>query len=118
MSSITQSSKVRLELLPGYPGIFEVMFDSVKIEGLPVEAEEVSDELDTDFSDDDQDDDELSGDEDLPVVHGFPCDHCTQFVAKDPTDAMYHRLQLQQMLESPSRYELSDEDIIHIRSCN
>ena len=58
MSSITQSSKVRLELLPGYPGIFEVMFDSVKIEGLPVEAEEVSDELDSDFSDDDQDDDE------------------------------------------------------------
>ena len=58
-----------------------------------------------------------SGDEDLPAVHGVPCDHFAQFVAKDPTDAMYHHLQLQQMLVSPSRYELSDEGIIHIRSC-
>ena len=45
-----------------------------------------------------------SGDEDLPAVHGVPFDHCAQFVAKDPTAAMYHRLQLQQMLEPLSRY--------------
>ena len=52
MSLSTQSSKVRIELLPGYPDIFEIMFDSVKIEGLPFEVEEVSEELDSDFSDD------------------------------------------------------------------
>ena len=57
MSLSTQSSKVRIELLPGYPDIFEIMFDSVNVEGPPVEVEEVSEELDSDFSDDDQDDD-------------------------------------------------------------
>ena len=33
-------------------------FDSVKIEGPPIEVEEASEELDSDSSDDDQDDDE------------------------------------------------------------
>ena len=42
MSLNTQSSKAKLELLPGYSDVFDVMFDSVKIDGLPVEAEEDS----------------------------------------------------------------------------
>ena len=73
--------------------------------------------MDSDFSDDEQDDDGLSGNESLPTIHGVPCDQCAQFVAKDPTAATNHRLQLQQMLESLSRYELSDGDIVHVRSC-
>ena len=62
-----------MELLPGYSDVFDVMFDSVKIEGLPVEAEEDSDEMDSDFSDDEQDDDGLD-DECLPISHRVPQD--------------------------------------------
>ena len=63
MSLNAQSGRAKSELLPGYPDVFDVMFDSVKIEGLPVEAEEDSDEMDTDFSDDEQDEDGLGYDE-------------------------------------------------------
>ena len=95
------------------------MFDSVKIDGLPVEAEEDSDEMDSDFSDDEQDEDGLGDDEylNLPTNHGVPCGQCVRFVAKDPTAATSHRLKLEEMVMSPSRYELSDGDIVHIRSC-
>ena len=106
-----------MELLPGYSDVFDVMFDSVKIEGLPVEAEEDSDEMDSDFSDDEQDEDGLGDDEYLPTNHGVPCDQCVWFVAKEPTAATNHRLKLQEMVISPSRYELSLVDIVHIRSC-
>ena len=73
--------------------------------------------MDSDFSDDEQDDYGLSGDESLPTIHGVPCEQYAQLVAKDPTTATNHRLQLQQMLELPSRYELSDGDIVDIRTC-
>ena len=106
-----------MELLPGYSDVFDVMFDSVKIEGLPIEAEEDSDQMDSDFSDHEQDDDGLGDDECLPTIHGVPCDQCARFVAKDPTAATNHRLKLQEMVMSPSRYELSLVDIVHIRSC-
>ena len=79
--------------LPCYPDVFDVMFDSVKIEGLPVEAEEDSDEMDSNFSDDEQDEDGLGYDEylNLPTNHRVPCDQCVRFVAKDPTAATTHR---------------------------
>ena len=119
MSLNAQSSRAKLELLPGYSDVFDVMFDSVKIEGLPVEAEEDSDEMDSDFSDDEQDEDGLGDDEylNLPTNHGVPCDQCVRFVAKDPTAATNHHLKLEEMVMSPSRYALSDGDIVHIRSC-
>ena len=62
MSLNTQSRKAKLELLPGYSDVFYVMFDSVKIEGLPVETEEDSDVMDSDFNDDEQYDDGLGDD--------------------------------------------------------
>ena len=116
MSLNAQSGRAKLELLPGYPDVFDVMFDSVKIEGLPVEAEEDSDEMDSDFSDDEQDEDGLGYDEylNLPTNHRVPCDQCVRFVAKDPTAATTHRLKLEEMVMSQSRYEFSDDDVIHI----
>ena len=97
MSLREQFGKVKAELLPGYPDIFKTMFDSVSLEGLPVEAEEVSDEVD---SGDELDDDEFSSDEELPAVHGVPCNSCAPFVDTEPTTASVHHLKLQQMLVS------------------
>ena len=91
MSLNAQSSRAKLELLPGYSDVFDVMFDSVKIEGLPIEAEEDSDEMDSDFSDDEQDEDGLGDDEYPPTNPGVPCDQCVWFFTKDPTAATNNR---------------------------
>ena len=80
MSLNAQPGRAKLELLPGYPDVFDVMFDSVKIEGSPVEAEEDSDEIDSDFSDNEQEENGL-GYLNLPTDHGVPCDQCVRFVA-------------------------------------
>ena len=116
-----KSNRARLELLPGYPNFFDVMFDSVKIEGSPVEAEEDSDEMVSDFSDDEEEENGIGYDEylslNLPTNHGVPCNQCVRFVADDLDAATVHRLKLEEMVASQSRYELSDVEVVHIRSC-
>ena len=86
-----------------------------------MEAEEDNDEMDSDFSDDEEEENGIGYDEylslNLPTNHGVPCNQCVRFVAKDPTAATIHRLKLEEMVMSQSRYELSDGDVIHIRSC-
>ena len=73
MNLNAQSNRARLELLPGYPNFFDVMFDSVKIEGSPVEAKEDSDEMDSDFSVDEEEENGIGYDEylsfNLPTNH-------------------------------------------------
>ena len=54
MSSDVKSTRARLDLLPGYPNLFDVMFDSVKIESSPVEAKDDYDSTQSDFSDDEE----------------------------------------------------------------
>ena len=71
------------------------------------------------ISDDEQEENGLGYDDylNLPTDHGVPCDGCVRFVAKDLAAATVHRLKLEEMVMSQSRYELSDGDVIHIRSC-
>ena len=121
MNLDVRSNRARLELLPGYPNLFDVMFDSVKIEGSPVEAEEDSDETESGSSDDEEGESEMSYEEYLssilPTVHGVPCNRCVRLVADDLDAATVHRLKLEEMVALRNRYELTDVEVAHIRSC-
>ena len=121
MNLNVRSNRARLELLPGYPNFFDVMFDSVKIEGSPVEAEDDSDEIESGSSDDEEEESGMGYEEylssNLPTVHGVPCNRCVRLVADDLDTATVHRLKLEEMVALRSRYELTDVEVVHIRSC-
>ena len=121
MSSDVKSTRARLDLLPGYPNPFDVMFDSVKIESSPVEAEDDSDETESGSSDDKEGESGMSYGEYLssilPTVHGVLCNRCVQLIAEDLDAAMVHRLKLVEMVALRNRYELTDVEVAHIRSC-
>ena len=107
MSLSTQSSKVRTELLPGYPDIFKIMFDSVKIEGPPVEVEEASVMMARMMMN-------------SAVMRSFPLSTVSPAIAV-PSSLPQIQLRLWftifNFCKCLSEYDLSDEDTIHIRSC-
>ena len=84
MNLDVRSTRARLDLLPGYPNPFDVMFDSVKIESSPVEAEDDCDKTEGGFSDDEEEESGFCYGEYLspilPTVHGVPCSQCVRFV--------------------------------------
>ena len=121
MNLDVRPNRARLELLPGYPNLFDVMFDSVKIESSPVEAEDDCGETEGGSSDDEEEESGVSYGEYLspilPTVHGVPCSQCVRFVADDLDAATVHCLKLEEMLALRNRYELMDVEVAHIRSC-
>ena len=121
MSLDVKSTRARLDLLPGYPNPFDVMFDSVKIESSPVEAEDDCGEAEGGFSDDEEEESGVSYGEYLSsilsTVHGVPCSQCVRFVANDLGAAKVHCLKLEEMLALRNRYELMDVEVAHIQSC-
>ena len=121
MSLDVRSTRARLDLLPGYPNPFDVMFDSVKIESSPVEAGDDCDKAEGGFSDDEEEESGFCYEEYLgPIlstVYGVPCSQCVRFVANDLGGAEVHCLKLEDMLASRDRYELTDLEVGHIQSC-
>ena len=121
MSLDVKSTRARLDLLPGYPNPFDVMFDSVKIESSPVEAEDDCDKAEGRFSLDEEEETGFCYEEYLgPIlstVYGVPCSQCVRFVANDLGGAEVHCLKLEDMLASRDRYELTDLEVGHIQSC-
>jgi hypothetical protein len=121
MSLDVKSTRARLDLLPGYPNPFDVMFDSVKIESSPVEAKDDCDSTESDFSDDEEEETGYCYEECLgPIrstVYGVPCDQCTRFVANSLSSARAHCLKLKDVLEFGGRCVLTELEVGHIQSC-
>ena len=121
MSLDVKSTRARLDLLPGYPNPFDVMFDSVKIESSPVEAGDDCDKAEGGFSDDEEEESGFCYEEYLgPIlstVYGVPCSQCIRFVANSLGSAEVHRLKLEDVLASGGRCELTELEVGHIQSC-
>ena len=121
MSSDVKSTRARLDLLPGYPNPFDVMFDSVKIESSPVEAKDDCDSTESDFSDDEEEETGYCYEERLgPIestVYGVPCDQCTRFVVNSLGGARAHCLMLENVLESGGGCVLTELEVGHVQSC-
>ena len=121
-----QNNKGCLEPAGELPSYEDVLQDVLDIQDILVDHEAMQQILENDNSfsesecgaDSSKDlDDVISSDDEYDGPLDVPCEECSHFLFTEFDKARAHQVQLERMMGEPDRYELTEDDKLHIRPC-
>ena len=126
MSLGKQNNKGCLEPAGELPSYEDVLQDVLDIQDILLDHNAMQQVFENDYSfsesecgaDSSRDlDDVISSDEEYEGPLDVPCEKCSHFLFTEFNKACAHWAQLERMMGEPNRYELTEDDKLHIHTC-